>query len=108
MEKLELLKQTPIQIDFPFQWNGMAETNGPCLFQLFHSIRMENSSECVFVSTIQFFYSNDLLECVFVSTIQFFHSNDLLECVFVSIIQFFHSNGPFKKLTIGMVFLCLE
>ena len=30
--KTELLKQTPIQMDFSFQWNGMGEPNGPIDF----------------------------------------------------------------------------
>ena len=34
MENLELLKQTPIQMDFPFQWNGMVETNGALEYSL--------------------------------------------------------------------------
>ena len=33
MENLELLKQTPIQMDFPFQWNGMGEPNGPIIIK---------------------------------------------------------------------------
>ena len=34
MENLELLKQTPIQMNFPFQWNRMGEPNGPVVIRM--------------------------------------------------------------------------
>ena len=55
MKNLELLKQTPIQMDFPFQWNGMGEPNGLNTFHNFYlntHIQIDEPNGAIFLRVL--------------------------------------------------------